>query len=153
MYILITVGYRDNLDCYSVLSLFFLIPCFMKNPSHYISSSGPSSSYTCWSSKPSLEYLSHQTPSLVLCDGGSFPLNIFRSISFSYVHEARSYHWNFLEGHFNCWITYFEPYSSSPRRSYSLNNLSFAPYLWDLVWEYLIIICSSSNPSISLNKA
>jgi len=60
--------------------------------------------------------------------------------------------WTFLEGHFNCWIIYFEPYSLSPRRMYSSDNLSFALYLWNLVWEYLIIICFSSDPFIFSDK-
>ena len=36
---------------------------------------------------------------------------------------------------------------------YSSDNLSFALYLWELVWEYLIIICFSLDPFISSNKA
>ena len=90
---------------------------------------------------------------MLYCDGGSFPLNIFRSPSFSYVHKAHPYHWSFLEDHSNCWSTYFELYSSSPKMSFSSDNLSFIPYLWEFNWEHLIIICSSSDLSMSSNKA
>ena len=77
----------------------------------------------------------------------------FGSSSFSHVREAHSYHWTFLEVHFNCWIIYFEPYSLSPGSMYSLNSHSFALYLWNLVWEYFIIICLSLDLFISSDKA
>ena len=58
----------------------------------------------------------------------SLLLDIFRFLSFSCVCEVHLRHWNFLEGRFNCWIMYFDPYSLSPRRMYSSNDPSFALY-------------------------
>ena len=43
-------------------------PHFVESLLPYIAFSDSSSPYTCWSSEPSLEYLSHQPPSLVLCE-------------------------------------------------------------------------------------
>ena len=59
----------------------FLRPPLWGTPLHYIALSFLSEPYTCWSSKPLLEHLSHQTPHhfLVSCSGqgstvqGSFP--------------------------------------------------------------------------------
>ena len=51
---LITIGYWDNLGCYSVLSLFLSDP--------HIALFELSWSYTCWSSEFPLECPSHQTP-------------------------------------------------------------------------------------------
>ena len=63
----IETEYKYILDCYSLHSQVFL-PFFRVNLSHYIAPFRSSSSYTCWSSKPSLEYLSHQTHFLVFCE-------------------------------------------------------------------------------------
>ena len=77
---------------------------------------------------------------------------MFRSSSFSHVREARSYQWTFLEGHFNCCVIYFEPYSLSTRSMYSSDIHSFALFLRNLVWESFTIICLSSDLFISLDK-
>ena len=50
----------------NVLSFFF--PLFVESPSTYIAPFDSSSPYTCWSSELSLEYLSHQPPSLAFCE-------------------------------------------------------------------------------------
>ena len=57
-----------SLFLFSFFSSLFLLPLFTGTYTHYIGpflSSGP---YTCRSSKPLLEHLSHQTPLLVLCE-------------------------------------------------------------------------------------
>ena len=57
----------------NVLSFFFFRPFFLshffvESPSTYIAPPDSSSPYTYWSSEPSLEYLSHQSPSLAFCE-------------------------------------------------------------------------------------
>ena len=88
----------------------------------------------------------------ILCDVVSLPLDIFKFSSFSYVCEARSYHWTFSKGRFNRCVIYFKPYSLSPRSLYSSDSHSFARLLQDLVWESFIIICLSSDLFVSLDK-
>ena len=56
----------------NVLSFFFLFffqdPHFVESPLTYIAPFNSSSPYTCWSSEPSLKYLSHQPPFLAFCE-------------------------------------------------------------------------------------
>ena len=51
----------------TIFSLYFSDHLLMEGLLHYIAPFRPSWSYTCWSFEPLLEYLSHQTPSLVFC--------------------------------------------------------------------------------------
>ena len=79
----------------------------------------------------------------------SFPLDIFGFPSFSYVHDARPYQRNFLEGHLDCWSTYLNctyrirgvipPWTNSPFVSCTLNPEP----------ESFITICFFSNCSCS----
>ena len=52
----------------TVFFLSFSLHFLMEGLSHYIALFGPSWSYTYRSSEPSLEYLSHKTPSLAFCE-------------------------------------------------------------------------------------
>ena len=96
-YKLVTIGYKNNLDYYNVLSLIFDL-FLMESPLHYIVPFRLSWSYTCWLPKPLLEYLSHQTPPLAFCElrwprqhcSGVLHINVARKVAV--VHLMRWWH-------------------------------------------------------------
>ena len=132
-YELITVKYKYNFDCYSVLSLFF------RSPPHGRSLILYSSflvililylliiwAFTClpvpsdtlsdflWvvvaKAIPFRSLLNINAARKVVqctqCGGSSFLLDISEFPSSLYLYDARPYHWSFLEGHLDCWNTY-----------------------------------------------
>ena len=134
IYILITVEYKDNLDCYSVLFLFFRspsswkVPYIIQFPSDHLDPTlvGFLNPYlsifpirhplwlsvSCGDQGSTVQESSpHKCGQKSSCSAfnmvvAAFPYIFFGFPFFSYVHEARPYRWSFLKGHPNCWSTY-----------------------------------------------
>ena len=83
----------------------------------------------------------------------AFPQIFFGFPFFSYVHDARPYHWSFLEGRPNCWNTYLSciyhtrgdipPQTTFPFVSCSLSPKS-EPFI--IIRSFLDYSCSRPRP-------
>ena len=153
----------------------------MEGLSRYIAPFGSSWLYTCSSSEPLLECLSHQTPSLAFLWVVVAKAAVFRGLL--HINAARKVvvmhlmWWQQLSHRYS-WISFFlvclwstSPplellggsfwlleyilglYTSHPRRNSSSDHLPLVPYSWDIKLELLTIVCPSSDHLASSDKA